>query len=98
MVRHIVLWNHAETQSEAERAGNAKRLAAELEALRGVIPGIIELKVRTDMLSGNRSLMLDSLFESREALEHYVTHPEHVRVGQFVRAVTQERACVDYEE
>ena len=99
MVRHIVTWNHAESVPEGERAANAKRLKAELEALKNLIPGVVSITVRTDMLpSSNRALMLDSLFESREALEGYITHPEHVRAGQFVRAVTQDRACADYEE
>lgn len=99
MVRHIVTWNHAEHIPEAERGENAKRLKSELEALKDLVPGVVSITVRTEMLpSSNRALMLDSLFESTEALQGYITHPEHVRAGQFVRAVTQDRACVDYAE
>ncbi|MCL2638162.1 MAG: Dabb family protein [Oscillospiraceae bacterium] len=38
----------------------------------------------------------DGLFESEDALVAYIIHPEHKRVGEFVRAVTKDRACVDY--
>lgn len=98
MVRHIVLWNYAEGFSDTENLENAKKMKAELENLKSLIDGVVEIQVHIDAIaSGNRAIMLDSLFESRAALEAYATHPEHVRVGQFVRAVTRDRACFDYE-
>jgi len=44
-----------------------------------------------------KSVTFDSLFVSEEALAAYIVHPEHKRVGEFVRAVTKDRACMDYE-
>ena len=42
--------------------------------------------------------MLDSTFESAEALKGYAVHPEHVAVADGkVRPFTATRACLDYE-
>lgn len=96
MVRHIVLWNFANGFTEEENRANAQKMKAELENLKNLIGGITDIRVSIGALeSGNRTLLLESVFESRAAFEAYVTHTEHVRVGQFVRAVTQDRACFD---
>ena len=42
--------------------------------------------------------MLDSTFESEEALKGYAVHPEHVAVADNkVRPYTKIRSCLDYE-
>lgn len=42
--------------------------------------------------------MLDSTFESAEALKGYSTHPEHVKVADStVRPYTARRSCVDFK-
>jgi hypothetical protein len=70
-----------------------------LEELPKLIDGIVELKVQiSPMPSSNRDIILDSLFENEEALAAYIVHPEHKRVGEFVRSVTKDRACMDYKE
>jgi len=101
MVRHIVLWNFrdgADGFSAEENAQNAQKMKTLLEELPSLIDGIVELKVQINaMQSSNRDIMLDSLFESEEALAAYIVHPEHKRVGEFVRSVTKDRACVDYK-
>ena len=97
MVRHIVAWNYKEEFTEAENKENAVKVKSELEALKGCIDEIIEIKVCINTLpSGNRDIILDSLFESEEALAAYIIHPEHKRVGEFVRSVLHNRACADF--
>jgi len=99
MLRHIVAWNYKDGFTYDENRKNAQKLKSELEALTQCIEGIIELKVHINTLSsGNRDIVLNSLFESEEALLAYQIHPEHKRVGEFVKAVTQDRVCVDYFE
>jgi hypothetical protein len=42
--------------------------------------------------------MLDSTFESVEALKGYSVHPEHVAVADSkVRPYTKIRSCLDFE-
>lgn len=98
MVRHIVAWELKAEQSPAEQAANAQKIKTELEKLPAIIPGILSLQVITKLLpSSTVSLMLDSTFESLEALEAYQIHPEHKRVSAFVATVRQSRQCMDYE-
>lgn len=42
-------------------------------------------------------IVLISGFESVESLNEYRVHPEHVKVLEFVRKVTDEARVVDYE-
>lgn len=48
--------------------------------------------------SSTVDVMLDSTFESAEALKAYSTHPKHVAVADSkVRPYTAVRSCMDYE-
>lgn len=99
LVRHIVIWRFKEGFSSGENRENAQRVKRELENLKSVIPGIVEIGVHIDPLSSsNMNIVLNSVFENEAALETYRTHPAHVEAGKFVRAVTQDRACIDYVE
>ena len=99
MVRHIVMWNYKDGFSDAENKENALKVKSILENLINCIDGIIEMKVYiNELASSNRDIILNSLFESEEALAAYIVHPEHKKAGEFVRSVVQDRACVDYHE
>lgn len=99
MVRHIVAWNYLDGFTKDQNEENAREVKQQLESLAGKVEGIIELKVYINILpSGNRDVILNSLFESEEALSAYQVHPEHQRVSSFVGSVMQNRACVDYHE
>ena len=99
MIRHIVAWNHKDGFTEAEKKENAEKIKTELEALTQCMDGIIELRVHINtMPSGNRDVVLNSLFHSEEALAAYQIHPEHKKAGSFIGAVMQDRICMDYYE
>ncbi len=99
MVRHIVCWNYKDGFSDEQNRENALKIKEELEGLVGKIDGIVELHVFTDMLpTSNRSFVLNSLFESEQALAAYQVHPEHKRVGGFINSVMQDKVCVDFVE
>ena len=98
MVKHIILWK---LKDEIEDKTSVKAdIKAGLEGLKGVIPGLVDLVVRTEGLaSSNADVMLDSTFESAEALKGYAVHPSHVEVAnRDVRPYTQTRLCLDYED
>jgi len=93
------MWNFKEEFTEEENIKNAQKIKTELEALPGKIEGVISLKVMiTTLSSGNRAVVLNSLFTDEEAIKNYIIHPEHVRVGTLVRAAFTDRACADYIE
>ena len=96
MVKHIILWTLKEEFNNDEVKSGIKQ---GLEALIGVIPGLVEIKVQTEKLeSSNADVMLYSVFESEKALKEYAVHPAHVEVANTkVRPFTQTRSCIDFE-
>lgn len=75
MVTHIVFWalkDEAEGHSKRENAEHIKEM---LEALVGVVPGLIEAKVGINENGGKYDAALFSKFESWDALHAYDSHP-----------------------
>ena len=99
MVRHVIVWTLKEEYVGAEKAKIIAEIKEGLEGLKGVVPGIVEIKVNTiGLASSNSDLMLDSLFENEDALKGYSVHPAHVAVAEGkVRPFVKNRSCFDYE-
>jgi len=96
-LRHIVAWKLA-AQDADERAMQAQKIADDLNALRGVVPSIIDITVGPDMLGGgNWDVALVADFADRAALDAYQTHPDHQLVVGYVRSVVSDRVAVDFE-
>lgn len=99
MVKHIILWNLKDEFSREEKEKIKLGIKEGLEGLKGKIPGLLEIKVYTNGLATSTAdVMLDSSFESEEALKNYSVHPEHVAVADGkVRPYTKTRSCLDFE-
>ena len=99
MVKHIILWQLKDELSGNEKEQVKAGIKTGLESLQGVIPGLLEIKVYTEGLpSSNADVMLDSSFESEQALKEYALHPAHVKVAdENVRPFTKTRSCLDFE-
>lgn len=99
MVKHVILWTLKDEFSNEEKEAIKAGIKEGLEGLKGQIPGLLEIRVNTNGLSSsNADLMLDSTFESEEALKGYAVHPAHVAVADGkVRPYTASRVCLDYE-
>ena len=99
MVKHVILWQLKDELSESEKKEVSAGIKEGLEGLKGQIPGLIDVKVVIDKLeSSNADVMLDTSFESEEALIGYATHPKHVAVADSkVRPYTKTRVCMDYQ-
>ena len=100
MVKHIILWTLKEGYSQAEKETIKNGIKESLEALMGKIPGLLDITVYTDGLasSKNAEVMLDSSFESEEALNAYAVNPLHVAAADSkVRPFTASRNCFDFE-
>lgn len=97
MIRHLVAWNYADGFTADQNRKNAEVMKKELENLKGVINGLVSIEVFINPAeSSDSDILLDSLFESEEALKAYVIHPEHVRVGtNYVKPVVKNRKCID---
>lgn len=99
MVKHIILWNLKSEYSEEKKKEIKANIKRELEGLKGNIPGLLNIRVNIcGLSSSNVDLMLDSEFESEEALKGYSVNPKHVYVADtFVRPHTEKRSCMDFE-
>ena len=97
MVKHIILWKLKEEYNTPEIKQGMKE---GLEALQGVVPGLLEIKVTTDVLdSSNVDVMLYSVLESVDALKGYAVHPEHVKVADtLIKPFAETRNCIDFAE
>ena len=100
MVKHIILWKLKETLTGEEKERVKAGIKEGLEGLKGKIPGLLDIKVQANGLSSsNADMMLDSSFESEEALKGYSVHPVHVEVADTkVRPYTEIRLCLDFCE
>lgn len=82
MVKHVILWQLKDELSAEEKSAVKAGIKEGLESLSGKIPGLVDIHVNIDALpSSNADLMLDTTFESAEALKGYSTHPAHVAVA-----------------
>lgn len=99
MVKHVILWQLKDELSDTEKAAVKAGIKEGLEGLAGQIPGLVDIRVNIDALpSSNADLMLDTTFETAEALKGYSTHPDHVAVANSkVRPYYKNRVCLDYE-
>lgn len=99
MIKHIVMWKLKDFAAGADKEENAKKLKQSLESLVGVIGEIKALEVGFNFNPSPAAfdVVLYSEFESREGLEAYQKHPEHLKIVDFVGEIRSERAVVDYE-
>lgn len=97
MVKHVIIWTLKD--DIADKDSVKKGIKEGLEGLKGVVPGLTDIKVYIDGLaSSNADLILDSTFEDEASLKGYAVHPEHVKVADTkVRPFTALRSCFDYE-
>lgn len=100
MVKHIILWTLNPELSDEQKEEVKKGIKAGLESLKGVVPGLIDVKVNVDgrLASSNCDVMLDCTLESEEVLKAYAVHPAHVEIANTkVRPYTVQRTCLDFE-
>lgn len=99
MVKHMIIWNLKEELTSDEKTKIKKEMKESLEALKGKVPGLVDIKVHINPLAtSNGDVMLDSTLESEEALKAYAIHPAHVEAADTkVRPFTASRKCMDFE-
>jgi len=98
MINHIVLFKLKDYPLKG-KAEIRDELTSLLKGLKEKVPGIEFLKVGQNYLLEAKSydLALITHFESVENLDAYRIHPEHLKVVQRIREITQATAAVDFE-
>lgn len=95
MLTHIVVWKYRADVAEATREEHVARL----RSVSGVVPGIESFSVGFDTLHLPRSYDtgLVAVFRDRAALDLYTGHPDHVKVADLGRSLSEHVASVDFE-
>ena len=95
MLTHIVVWKYRSDVAQATRDEHVARL----KSLSTVVPGIESFSVGFDTLHLPRSYDtgLVAVFRDRAALDAYTVHPDHVKVANFGRSISDLVASVDFE-
>ena len=94
MLTHIVVWKYRADVEQDVRDEHVSMLSS----LAGVIPEVRSLSVGFDVVKIPRSYDtgLVAVFEDRAGLDAYTVHPEHVKVANFGRSISEHVASVDF--
>lgn len=94
MLTHIVIWKYRKDITQEERSEHM----ALLRRLPSVIPNIVSFNVGSDILNLPRSYDtgLVAVFPNRAALDEYTVHPEHIKVAEYGKIVSEHVASVDF--
>jgi hypothetical protein len=100
MIKHIVMWRLKDEAEGATKEVNALKLKESLESLVGVIPSLkaAEVGINFNLSDAAFDVVLYSEFDDKEGLSSYQTHPEHMKIVDFVGEIRTDRAVVDYED
>ena len=99
MIKHIVMWKLKEFGEGKSKAENANIIKIGLESLKNEIAQIkaIEVGININKSAQAGDVVLNSEFETEEALNTYQNHPAHLKVSGYVSKVVDERRVIDYE-
>lgn len=92
MLKHVVCHKYRD-RAEAEK------IAPMLSSLMGKVPSLRSMETGVDALGSKRSydLVLIAVFDDAAGLEAYKTHPEHVKVREYIHSVLESSVSVDFE-
>ena len=95
MVKHLVMWKFKSDVTEEQ----IQQMKSMLEALVEKVPSLVSMSAGRDFSRKARSwdFAICTEFKSQEGLSEYATHPEHVKVAEYIGSLVTEAAAVDYE-
>lgn len=99
MIRHVVLFKFLDEAMGRSKQENLEITVSMLKNLMGIVPSLLSCQVEyndSNADSSNYDLILITEHEDFEGLHSYIIHPEHQKVGVFMKTVRESRTCVDY--
>ena len=98
MVYHIVMWNFKKEVEEARKPELLANMKKNLEALVGVVPGLLSVNYVAEPLStSTHEFALVTTLEKVEDVKSYGAHPAHVAVAENdIKPYACDRVCLDY--
>ncbi len=94
MVKHIVMFEF----KDEKRDENIKKAKEMLEDLINTVPTLKSMEVGVNFSKEDRAMDLSiiTLFDNIEGLNEYATHPEHLKVVEFIKEVVNSSKVSDY--
>jgi len=94
MLTHIVVWKYRAGTEQFAREEHVNLL----RKLASIIPEVQSLSVGFDTLDLPRSYDtgLVATFADRAALDAYTVHPEHIKVAELGRGISEHVVSVDF--
>ena len=95
MLTHIVIWKYkadVEQEVREEHVRMLRALASSIRELESLSVGFDVLKLPRSFDTG-----LVAVFRDRAALDAYTIHPEHIKVANFGKTISEQVASVDFE-
>ena len=95
MIIHVVMFKFQNNIDEA-LITEAKE---QIELLVDLVPRLQNIKAGINFAEEDRAMdmVLISHFENREDLDFYASHPEHLKVIEFIKTIAEYTKVVDYE-
>jgi len=95
MVTHIVMFVFKPENKET----NIAQAKAMLESLKTTVPPLKSIEVGVNFSPEARAMDLSIIttFDDRQSLDAYATHPEHLKVVEFIKGVVEYSKVCDYE-
>lgn len=100
MFRHVAMWRFDEDAAPGLNRENAIKIKAGLEELAYEVHGITEIDVWIDPARGAGStadILLECVFEDREAYDEYLEHPRLKAVLKLIESSTEECLSMEFE-
>ena len=98
MLKHIVMWQFKDEAEGKSKTENCLFIKKMLEALPSQISFIRKLEVGINEYPSSMAsdMVLVTEFDTKEDLDLYSVHPEHVKVSEYVGKVRSSRSVVDF--
>ena len=98
MVKHVVMWKLDSTNNE-DKLDKMSEMENMLLELADSIEDVVTLEVGRNFNGGDAAydLVLITTHTSRDSLNQYQEHPDHVKVASHIKSLVQKRTVVDFE-
>lgn len=99
MIKRIVMWKLKDSHEGMNKDELIAKFEQKVEVLKSAVPEIqtMELGKSFSELPVTYDVALSSEFDSKEDYEVFLKHPEHLKVGEFIRQIRTDVALVEYE-
>ena len=98
MIKHIVMFYFTDKVTEDNREEIKRMITDSVGKIKAVdLKGVIKLETVFNIVKGMPEIGLYGEFESKEALEAYQAHPEHIRHRNLTKDYCRDRVVFDWD-